>query len=264
MSRVSKVQFIDYEKSIFKALDLIGARERLPKKGIIIIKPNLTNSSPYPVTTSAEAVHAVLKYCVLYSQAEVLIGEGAGTGETKDAFEALGYSSLAERCRIRLVDFNREKTVTLRRDDTFYLKEFVMPEIVHDAFIISLPVLKDHCFTTTTIAMKNMFGIAPAPVYGGTWNKSRLHTPSTHRSVVDVCRYKKPSLCVVDAAMALSGGHLSGNYLKLGLILAGFDAVAVDAVGSSLLGHSPEKIDYLVQAHRKSIGSMRDIEIVNG
>ena len=102
-----------------------------------------------------------------------------------------------------------------------------MPEIVRDAFIISLPILKDHSFTATTIAMKNMFGIAPARFYSGSWNKSKLHSPSAHKSVFDVCLYKKPGLCVVDAAVALTGTHLTGRRKSTGVILAGLDPVAI-------------------------------------
>ena len=133
----------------------------------------------------------------------------------------------------------------LSRKDTFQLKDLYLPDIVIDAFIISVPVLKDHCFTTTTIAMKNMFGLVPAPYYKGSWNKSKLHSPSTHKSVVDVCLYKKPEMCVVDASVALTGMHLSGIEKKIGLILASFDPVAVDAEGSRLLGHDPARIEYL-------------------
>ena len=129
--------------------------------------------------------------------------------------------------------------------------------------MISLPILKDHSFTVTTIAMKNMFGIAPAPFYQGTWNKSQLHSPSTHQSVVDVCLYKKPDLSVVDAVEALTGMHLSGKGRKLGLVLASFDPVAVDAVGSELLGHEAERIEYLRTADGV-LGDMRGVEILEG
>ena len=46
MSRVAQVKFADYTASVSKALDLIGAAEALPRDGFILIKPNLTNSSP--------------------------------------------------------------------------------------------------------------------------------------------------------------------------------------------------------------------------
>ena len=170
---------------------------------------------------------------------------------------------LAKKYGIRLIDFNQEKTVLVKNDDALQLKEFHIPEIVQKAFIISLPILKDHSFTKTTVAMKNMFGIAPEPFYCGSWNKSKLHSPSTHKSVVDVCLYKKPGLCVVDAAVALTGTHLSGRRKNIGLILAGFDPVAVDAVGSKLLGHNPKRIEYL-RLSNGLLGSMDDIEILNG
>ena len=143
------------------------------------------------------------------------------------------------------------------------LKEFHMPKIVPDSFIISLPILKDHCFTKTTVAMKNMFGIAPEPFYRGSWNKSKLHSPSTHKSVVDLCLYKKPDLCLVDAVVALKGMHLSGDPVNLGLILAGFDPVATDAIASELLGHNRKKIEYLRLADGL-LGNINDIEILNG
>ncbi len=164
---------------------------------------------------------------------------------------------------MQLIDFNSAPAVKLRRDDTLQLKEFYLPEIARDAFIISLPILKDHCFTVTTIAMKNMFGLAPAPYYEGSWNKSRLHSPSTHKSVVDICLYKRPDLCVVDAVVALAGMHLSGTPTELGLILASFDPVAVDAEGSRLMGHKPQRIEYLTLANGR-LGDMDDMRVLEG
>jgi uncharacterized protein (DUF362 family) len=245
---VARVEFSDYETSVFAAMDAISAGEQLPQDKLIIIKPNLTNSDGPPVTTHVGMIEAVYRYCRSRTEAEIAIGEGCGSGTTPDSYTANGYLDLAERHEIRLIDFNTEEAVKLKRKDTFQLREFYVPKIVLDAFIISVPVLKDHCFTVTTIAMKNMFGIAPAPFYKGSWNKSRLHSPCTHRSVVDVCLYKKPDLCVVDASVALAGMHLSGTERKLGLILAGFDPVAVDTVGSRLMGHDPRRIEYLTLA----------------
>ncbi len=261
MSIVAKVKFTDYQTSVAKALDLIKAADNLPQTGLVIIKPNLTNANAPPVTTNVKAAEAVYKYCRSYSKAEIAIGEGCGDGVTMDAFKANGYTRLAEKYGIRLIDFNKEKAVALKSEKTFQLKKFYVPQIVRDAFIISVPVLKDHSLTVTTAAMKNMFGIAPAPYYRGSWNKSKLHCPSTHKSVVDVCLYKKPNFCVVDASVALTGMHLSGKAKNLGLILAGFDPVAIDALGSELLGHNPKKIEYLGLADGL-LGSFENIEVI--
>lgn len=263
MSKVSRVKFVYYGKSVGKALDMIGAAGKLPEKGLIIIKPNLTKAAGPPVTTNVGAAEAVYKYCKANSKAEIAIGEGCGEGTTEEVYRATGYAKLAKKYGIRLIDFNSCEAVLVKKKDALQLKELHMPEIVRRAFVISLPVLKDHSFTRTTVAMKNMFGIAPAPFYAGSWNKSRLHSPSTHKSVVDVCLYKKPGLCVVDAAVSLLGTHLSGRRKKTGVILASFDAVAVDAVGSELLGHNPRRIEYLRLANGL-LGSMDDIEILDG
>lgn len=263
MSEVSKVRFEDYPSSIAKALDLIGAAGKLPQRGLVIIKPNLTTSDKPPTTTSAAAAEAVYRYCSSHCKAQIAIGEGCGSGTTRDAFEANGYVELARKYGIRLIDFNEAPSVTLRRTDALQLKELHVAKVAADAFIISLPVLKDHCFTTTTIAMKNMFGLASAPYYRGSYNKSKLHSSSVHKSVFDVCLYKRPDLCVVDASVAMTGNHLSGESRKLDLILASFDPVAVDAVGSRLLGHDPQRIEYLALANG-ILGDMDDILIVEG
>ena len=262
MSKVAKVAFTDYEASIRKALDLIGAANVLPRSRLIIIKPNLTNSSPPPVTTSIQATEAVYKYCRDHTQADIAIGEGAGSGRTCDVYAALGYTDLARRYHIELIDFNDAETVELRNPDALQWKTLHLPKIAMDAFIISLPVLKDHDFSKTTVSMKNMFGLAPGKYYAGGWNKSKLHSPSVDDSIVDVCLYRKPDLSVVDASVALQGGHLSGQKKHIGLILAGFDPVAVDAVGSQLLGHDPGWIHYLTLAEGR-LGSMRDIEVIS-
>ena len=263
MSQVAKVKFIDYKTSIARALDLIDAPVRLPQQGLIIIKPNLTNSSLPPVTTSVDAAEATYNYCKAHTKAEIVIGEGCGTGRTPEVFDALGYTDMANRYDMKLIDFNEAETIILENDNALQLKRFYMPKIVQQAFIISLPVLKDHSFTKTTIAMKNMFGIAPGRFYSGSWNKSKLHSPSTHKSVVDVCLYKKPDLSVVDASVALKGMHLAGRHKNIGLVLAGFDPVTVDTLGSTLLGHNPKKLDYLTLANSR-LGSMDNIKILNG
>ena len=55
--------------------------------------------------------------------------------------------------------------------------------------------------------------------------------------------------------------HLSGTHKELNTILASFDPVAVDAVGSEMLGHKTDKIEYLKISNGLH-GSMDNIEIV--
>jgi len=263
MSTVAVVEFKNYTQSIPVALELAGAEKILPQAGTIILKPNLTNSSPPPVTTSVKMVEAVYTYCVRQTKAKIIIGEGCGSGNTFDIFKELGYTALAEKYKIELVDFNEVDAVLLENKNALQLKQLYLPKIVLDAFIISMPVLKDHSFTGTTVAMKNMFGLAPGKYYKIGWNKSKLHSPSTDKSVVDVCMYKKPGFCIVDASVALAGMHLSGTEKKIGKLIAGSDCVAVDAVASQMLGHKPQDLEYLAEANGL-LGDMKNINIIKG
>jgi len=129
VSDVSQVRFVDYAGSVAKAMDLIGAKDGLPQSGLIIIKPNLTNADKPPVTTDVAAAEAVYDYCRAHSSAEIAIGEGCGNGVTQDAFEANGYAALAKKHRIRLIDFNQEPALTLKRPDALQLKEFHLPQV---------------------------------------------------------------------------------------------------------------------------------------
>ena len=261
MSLVAKAKCDQSYNSVTSVLDALAVAAKLPQKGLIIIKPNLTNASPPPVTTNVGLVAAIYRYCRGKTECEIAIGEGCGFGETRDVYQANGYDRLAKKYGIRLIDFNLEPSEIFSNEKAFHWKKMHLPSIVHGAYIISVPILKDHSFTRTTIAMKNMFGLAPAPFYKGNWNKSALHQPSSHISVVDICLHKKPDLCVVDAVAALTGMHLFGVVKKFGLILASFDPVAVDAVGSALLGHDPRQIDYLRRADGL-LGDMQDIELI--
>jgi uncharacterized protein (DUF362 family) len=55
--------------------------------------------------------------------------------------------------------------------------------------------------------------------------------------------------------------HLAGKHKKISFILAGFDPVAVDTIGSELLGHNPKRLEYLTLANGL-LGTMDNIEIV--
>ena len=105
MGTVAQVSFSDYATSVAQALDAIGAADRLPQDGLIILKPNLTNADPPPVTTPVGIVEAVLQYCRKCTDAEIAVGEGCGSGVTADAYEANGYVEMAARHGIRLLDF---------------------------------------------------------------------------------------------------------------------------------------------------------------
>jgi len=72
--RVSIIEFTNYAQSVAEALDAVGARDTLAGQTRIVLKPNIINASPPPITTPVQCVEAVLDYCRANSDAEVVVG----------------------------------------------------------------------------------------------------------------------------------------------------------------------------------------------
>ena len=57
---LTSVDFQSYEKSATEALDELDAHEQIGAKSGVLIKPNLINDSPPPITTSAACCEAIV------------------------------------------------------------------------------------------------------------------------------------------------------------------------------------------------------------
>lgn len=249
------VEFETYDESVAKALDGIHARDILARQTAVLIKPNLVNASPHPVTTPPECCGAVIKYIRSCSTAKMVIAEGCGDSSklTTEIFERLGYNELAERHGIPLIDLNVSPLRRLENKACPFLPEIYLPEIAFSHFIISVPVLKAHSFSKITGTLKNMMGFAPPSYYSGrygTWKKSVFHQ-DMHQAIVDLNTYRCPDLTVMDATIGLADFHLGGRTCDppVNKIVAGPDPVAVDRTAAKLLGIDWEKIPHLAGVH---------------
>ena len=72
---LSVIDFCSYHESVTAALNAVNAGETLAKQKSILLKPNLTNASPHPVTTPAACCEAVIEYIRSCSAAEIIIAE---------------------------------------------------------------------------------------------------------------------------------------------------------------------------------------------
>jgi uncharacterized protein (DUF362 family) len=249
--KVAVVEFKNYPRSVEEALDAVGAADILRDQKKVILKPNVINDSPPPITTPVACVEAVLHYCRSHSDAEIAIAEGCGGLNTHEAFRKLGYTDLAHRMGARLIDLDSEDTVTLKNPAFEYLPEFHMPKCLTDCFLISIPVLKAHSMAKVTLSLKNMIGVAPARYYcASAYRKSKLHGRNNrelHRYIIELNRYRKPDLSLLDATIGMAEAHLWGKRCDppVNKILASLDPVALDAAGAELLGFDWQKIDHI-------------------
>ncbi len=134
-----------------------------------------------------------------------------------------------------------------------------IPSLFCGKNIVHLPTVKCHIYTSTTGAMKNAFG--------GLLNTRRHYTHSViHETLVDLLAIQKEIhtglFTVMDGTFCGNGpGPRTMIPVEKGLILAGSDSVAIDAVAAKIMGFDPMKIDYIRLAHEDGLGVGRIDEI---
>ncbi len=130
--------------------------------------------------------------------------------------------------------------------------EMYLPRIVMESFLLSVPVLKAHSLSCVTLTMKNVMGCVPPAHYqaGGHWKKSAFHE-RMQESILDLNRYRTPDFTVLDATVGMAEAHLWGPQCDppLGLLVAGFDPVAIDAYGAGLLKRDWREIEHISRAN---------------
>jgi uncharacterized protein (DUF362 family) len=246
---VAAVSFEDYETSVPAALDAAGAGPLLKRQRRVLIKPNLVNASPPPVTTPVACCEAVVRYARARGVAEIVIAEGCGdpATDTHAVFAALGYPALSRRWDAPLLDLN---TAPLRRREApgfTVFPEIHLPEIAFSHFIVSVPVLKAHSLADLTGALKNQMGFAPPAHYSGpSWNKAAFHQ-NLHTAIIELNRHRAADLALMDGSVGLSEFHLGGPTCDppAGRLLAGTDPRAVDRAAARLLRRDPDQIPHL-------------------
>ena len=237
-----------------KGLRALGIRIRAQK---VIIKPNLIANRPHPVTTPAGTVEALVKYFKAGGN-EVIVAEGSGFSDTHTVFKSQGYVDVSERCGVKLVDLNRGEFEILEELEDTALKRFEFPRTLKDAYLVSAAVLKKHSITRVTLSLKNMLGATIGR------DKGRFHRPGIEECIVDINRYKRPDLAVIDGRLGLSS-ELGGKRERFGVMIFSKDPVAADAIGAGVLGVDPSSVKHLELAQRAGIGicDTKLIEVVH-
>ncbi len=150
--------------------------------------------------------------------------------------------------------------------------------------LISIPLIKNHWNTGMTGALKNRIGCAPGDIYhggGGDHSKQGIaHSvdyfprnvtgdvypvpPSTsdgnmicQYTVVDLNLVRPNDFVVMDGLVGNTDGPIGDDHPIpfMGLIVAGRDSVAIDAVECLLIGYSHHFIDHIAWANQRELGT---------
>ena len=257
MAEIAIVKGTNPVEVTVKALRMIDVDEALSEEKPVLIKPNYINAS-HPstgITTDSRVIEGVVKFLKDRGVKDVLIGEGSGFVDTFEAFRVAGVDKVAKRWNVRLIDLNKDEFVEVSPPSPLALKRVKIAKTALESTIISVPKLKLHRMTEVTLSLKNMMGVVTP--------KGSMHT-HLNKNIIDLVSIVKPSIAVVDGIIASEGHETSRNPVKMNLVIAGTDPVAVDAVGAAVMGVRPDRVKHLRLAEEKGIGTcdLRRMKIV--
>lgn len=213
------------------------------------IKPNLVCPTPadYGATTHPEVVAGILSYLKENGFHNLFILEGSWVGDrTSEAFEYCGYNSLSEEFDVPLIDTQKDPII---HTESQKMQIDVCKSVFEADFLINVPVLKGHCQTKITCALKNLKGIIPNS------EKRRFHTRGLHRPIAALNTIVSQDFIVIDHICGDPYFEEGGSPLIKNCVMAALDPVLTDAYTASLLGFDPEDIDYIRFAEYANVGS---------
>jgi uncharacterized protein (DUF362 family)/NAD-dependent dihydropyrimidine dehydrogenase PreA subunit len=252
-------------EAVRRAIDLVGGTAAFVRPGErVLVKPNLLSAKApdRAITTHPEVVGAVAEL-VREAGGAPSVGDspGGAVRGVERVWRNTGMLELSERTGVPLVSFEASGSSEVRGAHGTYV--IARPALEADV-VVNVAKMKTHVLTAYTGCVKNMFGVVPG------FLKSRLHAAAPRpvpfaRRVVDVFSLVTPRLSVLDAVVAMEGnGPSGGRPRRVGAILAGGDAVAVDAVAAGMMGFREGGVPTLRIAAERGLGvaSLRDVEVV--
>jgi len=248
------------QDKVFVACDsdgFTGARQILEASGAaglfkpgmrVALKPNLVVAKPASsgATTSPQIVAGTIEFLKDCGVMDITVMESAWAGDsTVRAWQVCGYRELEKKYGVRLLDLKKDRTHSVSAAG-------MEIEICKSPFeadrLVNMPVLKGHCQTVMTCALKNLKGCIPDD------EKRRFHRIGLHRPIAALNLALRPDLILVDALCGDLTFEEGGNPLEMNLLIAGTDPVKIDAYGALLMGISPSEVEHLRLAEEMGVG----------
>jgi uncharacterized protein (DUF362 family) len=226
------------KSGVSRAFDLVGFEIPSSVK-TVVIKVNLCyywNASTGQ-TTDPLLVSALIQYLRERCGHGVdirIVEADASAMQTKYAFRLLGYTRLAEKEKVKLVNLSEDLIEEKELQINGRKIALRVPKMLFESdLFINMPKLKVMRATHISCAMKNLFGCIALP------RKVKYH-PFLAEAIVAINKVLKPHINLVDGIVAL------GKYpVKLNLLMAAQSTFAADYVAAQVRGYNPSSMEFL-------------------
>ena len=250
----------DLREKMLAGLEWIGWEEIVKPDSTVFVKPNIMWREYLPgVNTTPEFLNTLLS--ILKDRCDQLIvGESSAATYSADlAFKNQGVYEICRDNGAELYNLSRmPSTWIVTEVDGKQIKVEVSKQALDADVFITVPVLKTHMFTKTSISLKNQYGCIPDSM-------RQLYHPKLDHVIAALNKAIKPQIAVVDGIYALDGGPHDAPWarpVKLDTLIISNDLVAADSVGSFLMGFSAHEIKHIMLAEAEGLGtsSLQQIE----
>ena len=249
MTRVALVKGDDRKKNIRNSLELIAADIHL-KGRRPILKVNFVSTYRPLSATHPDAVRAIVEFLQDRGEKNIGIAEGATVGTTPRGFREYGYQGLAGEYGLELIDLNEPESwkvvFVVHPDMKPHPVKLAKTMVDPNNYIISVTRPKSHLQVGVTLTAKNV-------IMGSIMimDKARMHPSEAGNRVLDynlftVMQHLHIDLGVIDGFEGMEGnGPLNGEPVDHRVAVAGTDYLAVDRVGTEIMGADFDDIRYL-------------------
>jgi uncharacterized protein (DUF362 family) len=281
-ARIAFVKTMDRSAGVARAMDLLEIGRFNGTD--LFVKPNFNSADKPPGSTHEDTLMALLGQLKRLGAGPLTIGDRSGMGNTREVMEKKRVFELATKFGAKVVVFDElraEDWELIKLPESHWQQGFALPRLVREAGgIIQTCCLKTHGYGGHfTLSLKNSVGLAAKRVPGNAYDYMReLHnSPHQRRMIAEINAAYRPALIVLDGVEAfVTGGPDRGKLVDAGVVLAGTDRIAIDAVGVALLRHfgtTPEvsrgaifEQEQIARAVELGLGvsGPRQIELVTG
>lgn len=220
----------------------------------ILIKPNVGRIAPPEsgYNTHPESVAAIIETLNNIGVAEIAIGESPIVGvDTFEAFRRAGFTEMAARYDVELIDFNSKPPIKKAIPNPRILTETkICQQVYNYDVLISVPVTKTHMHTGVTLGIKNFKGCLyrhEKVRYHQLEYLKKVYPEKTLDSAIsDLATVLMPHMTVVDGYIGMEGlGPSGGEPIKSDFSVASFNAMGADVIACQMMGINAEEVPHL-------------------
>lgn len=227
-----------------KANELGKSKEELQ----IGMKPNLVapSEASWGGTTHPEVVAGIIEYLQEHGFIRMAMLEGSWVGDkTQESIEVCGYDRLSEQYGVPFWDMQKDSS---HAKNCAGMELQICDSVDKIDFLINVPVLKGHCQTKMTCALKNLKGLIPNK------EKRHFHAMGLHKPIAHLNMGIHQDFVVVDHICGDLDFEDGGNPVVRNCIMAGCDPVLMDAYCCGLLHIPVEEVPYIGLSAQLGVG----------